>query len=142
MLNKKEEALWRMRQLKMMPHVITQFERDGKLYYSETTELGGIPYELCLHPQWQKLVEDFQKENDMLVYHVICERFPEGQERLTFLYVSPFYDEWDVERNDILQTKEGLGHVLYAAECDPKTGKVHFGCIVVRENGSGLSRIA
>ena len=80
----KLEALKRMKLLNLHPTVIDEFMQQDKLNLSE---FGGFLY--WLDESQQRVVEDFERKYNALVYHVI-HSFTEFGELLTFLYVSDY----------------------------------------------------
>ena len=62
----KQEALKRMKLLKLYPNIIKEFEKDGIVNLSEN---GGILY--WLDSTQKAIVDHFETENNALVYHVM-----------------------------------------------------------------------
>lgn len=100
-----EEAIVRMRMLKLMPNVIQDFKKEGRVYYSERQNkfFNAVLYWLDNNEEWLKTVEDFEKRNKALVYHCQLTHLECG-DVLSLLYVSSYEEEWSQERDDI---KEG-----------------------------------
>lgn len=125
----KAEAVKRMRKLGIMEQPIKEFEEKGKLNLSEN---GGFLY--WLNEEEQKMVDDFEKENNSLVYHVIKARFEFG---LTYslLYVSEYVDEWIMDMED-LGDGRSLAYVVNvdAPDCS------EFGTIGIRPSIGGVAR--
>ena len=65
----KQVAIERMKKIGIMEQPIKEFEENGKVNLSEN---GGLLY--WLNDDEQKMVDDFEKENNGLVYHVIKSR--------------------------------------------------------------------
>lgn len=107
----KTEAIQRMRAMQLIPNVIEEFRKKDTINYSERTRLGGILYYIDEnnHPEWLKLIRQFEKENNALVYHVTHERIStpfETFETLSFLYVSQYKSEWHIDDEQLLQKKK------------------------------------
>lgn len=62
----KQEALKRMKLLKLYPNIVKEFEKDGIVNLSEN---GGFLY--WLDSNQKAIVDRFETENNALVYHVI-----------------------------------------------------------------------
>ena len=65
-VKQKQEAIARMKLLKLHENVIREFEKEGIVNLSEN---GGFLY--WLNGDQQATVDDFEKEHGALVYHVI-----------------------------------------------------------------------
>ena len=78
----KQEAIERMKMLKLSPNIIKEFEKENTLNLSEN---GGILY--WLDSDQQAIVDEFETEHDALVYHVI-HNFTEFGGLYSLLYVS------------------------------------------------------
>lgn len=132
---KKAEAINRMKELGLFAPCIKAFKR-GEVQLSEPT--GGL-YEFSSDKELTAKVQEFEKENNALVYHVIHTPMMldgEAMDMYNFLYVSDYQEEWEMDQNDI---KEGyaLAYVWnktidYFSE---------FGSIAVKERFGGLVRI-
>lgn len=92
---KKEEAIARMKQLKLHTNVITEFEKENILNLSEN---GGFLY--WLTDEQKSFVKKFEENHNTLVYHVIHD-YTEFGELLTFLYVSDYEKEWQTDREEL-----------------------------------------
>ena len=91
----KQEAIERMKMLKLYPNVIKEFEKENIVNLSEN---GGILY--WLDNDQQKMVDDFEIEHDALVYHII-HSFTEIGELYSLFYVSKHKNEWETDREDL-----------------------------------------
>lgn len=95
----KEEAIKRMKYLGLSEGCIDAF-KQGKVWLSE---YFGTLYEA--DENLQKMIDDFQKESGCLVYHVvrsICALGVDIEMKMdSFLYVSPYTEEWDMEHDDM-----------------------------------------
>lgn len=129
------EAVKRMKMLGLYEQVIDDFEKTGRVYYSERTSLGGILYWLDNNPDWEERVKRFEEEHNAVVYHAV-HNYTEFGELLALLYISDEEEEWEYEQMDIQD-----GYVFSycinfnAPECS------EFGSIVVRQMAGGLVRV-
>lgn len=94
----KQEALERMKILKIHENLIKSFATENKLYKSEG--LGSI-YELSYMEK--QMIKKYEKVWDILVYHVI--RTTLDGEKYTLLFVSKNKDEWKSEKEDLKEGK-------------------------------------
>ena len=138
----KQEAITRMEMLGLYEEVIRDFAQTGRLYYSERSPFCGVLFWLDEKPEWMKLVREFEKEYNAVVYHATSERTEFG-DLLSLLYVSAQEDEWDMDYDDIDRMK--VTHVAYPMAyvinlTDPDLSE--FGTIGVEQKGGGLIRIA
>lgn len=127
----KQEALARMRTLKLHENVIREFEKDDVINQSEH---GGILF--WLDDNQKALVERFEKEYNAVVYHVI-HNYTEFGELLAYLYVSQDEDEWDYDRDDLKQ-----GTPLAYVENLDDSSLSEFGGIGIKSQFGGLCRTA
>ena len=98
-MDKKKEAIKRMKEWGIFPQTIKQFENEGLISES------APPFGACFWIEDEQLdrVREFEKEHDALVYHVIHSYTNLG-EMEAYLYVSNYIDEWKYDHEDI---KEG-----------------------------------
>lgn len=127
----KQEALARMKMLKLNWSVVKEFREEGKLNKSE---FGGILY--LLTDAEKEMVKTFEEQHNSLVYHVI-HNFTEFGELYSLLYVSQDEEEREDDRNDITQ-----GYALVYVK--NKTNEVfsEFGSIGIKPQYGGLVRTA
>ena len=125
------EALLRMKNLKLHENVINEFKETGKINLSEN---GGILY--WLNDDENNMVRQWKKETGNLVYHVIKNNMEFGL-CYSFLYVSPYTDEW---LNDDEDLKEGYP-IVYVKNVTDNTCS-EYGSIGIRSNIGGLVRVA
>lgn len=95
-MNKKKEAIKRMKALRLYEPVIRQFEKEDLINQSEP------PFGACfwLDDEQLERVRKFEKECDALVYHVIhC--WTNFGELENYLYVSNYPEEWERDMEDI-----------------------------------------
>lgn len=94
---KKAEAIYRMQVLDLYEGYIKAFKYKDEIFMSEMT--GGV-YEFSANTELVDKVKEFEAEYNSLVYHVIhtCTEFGE---LYTFLYVSDYEEEWELDNADI-----------------------------------------
>lgn len=92
----KQEAIRRMKVLKMHPNPIREFQKEDKLNYS----LCGMLY--WIDEDQKKMVKEFEEEYGCVVYHVIQTSTTIGK-MLSFLYVSKNKEEWEYDMEDLMQ---------------------------------------
>ena len=132
---KKAEAINRMKELGLFVPCIKAFKRD-EVQLSEPT--GGL-YEFSSDKELTAKVQEFEQENNALVYHVIHTPAMidgEAMEMYNFLYVSDYQEEWEMDQNDI---KEGYALVYVWNKTIDYFSE--FGSIAVKEKFGGLVRI-
>ena len=125
----KEEAVKRMRLLHLHSNAIHDFEKDGIVNYSQF----GVLF--WLTEDQQKRVKEFEEQSGSLVYHVIENHYVELGRMLTFLFVSPYMDEWERDRAE-LEAGEPLA---YVANLDDEVCS-EYGCVGV-EPCCGVRRV-
>lgn len=126
---KKQEALKRMKYLKLHSNTLRELEREDVVNYSEAY---GILY--WLDEKWLGLVKDFEIKHKALVYHAI-HNYTEFGELLTLLYVSDYKNEWEADWDDLHE-----GHaVAYVINLDDETCS-EFGGVGIKPQFGGLVR--
>lgn len=126
----KLEAIERMKMLKLSDGCIKGFKK-GEVWQSE-----GIGYLYDIEPEIEKVVSKFEKEYGGLVYHVIY-NVTEFGELYSMLYVSKHEEEWEQDRQDIL---ENITFCYVYNQTDEWCSEV--GTIGIRSNIGGLIRIS
>ena len=130
---KKAEAIHRMQALDLYKAYIKAFKDNDEIFMSEMT--GGV-YEFGTNTALVAKVKEFEAEHNALVYHVIhtCTEFGE---LYTFLYVSDYEEEWELDNADI-RAGYALAYVWNKDdEWCSEFGSVGVGCL-----GGGLVRIS
>ncbi len=127
----KQEALSRMKLLKMHENPIREFDKDDLLNQSEH---GGKLY--WLDDEQSKRVKDFEQKYNAVVYHVI-HSYTDIGEMLALLYVSKDKEEWEADRDD-LQYGYAFAYVINLDDewCS------EFGTIGIKPQFGGLVRTA
>ena len=92
----KQEAIARMKYLKLYPQTIKEFEKEDLVNYSHL----GILY--WVEGEMYSLMRKFENEHNALVYHIV-QTFTDFGELLSFLYVSQHKDEWEYDRADLTE---------------------------------------
>ena len=106
----KEEAVARMRSMRILPQVIRDFEKNGKIYYSErqSAMFPATLYWLDNHSNYVELVKAFEERSNGMVYH--CQlTHTEFGDLLSMFYVSRNPKEWTTDRKDL---ENGLAFVM------------------------------
>ena len=112
----RNEALVRMKILKLHPNVINEFKNENKLNRSEFGM--GILY--WLTDDEKQLVKDFEKEYEgYIVYHVIKTNTVDFGVVYDLLYVSPQVNEWVLDREKLKDNIVMSYTVTECAECGP-----------------------
>lgn len=125
----KEEAIARMTLLRIHSNAIHEFQTENLVNYSQF----GVLF--WLTEEQQKRVDEFEKQSGNLVYHVIENHYVELGRMLTFLYVSPYMDEWERDRKE-LEAGEPL---VYVANLSDEVCSEYGHVGIVSSNG-GLRR--
>ena len=126
-----EEALKRMELLKMSKQCIEAF-KNNKVWESEGY---GALYEV--NEDEQQIIDEFEASHkEYLVYHMIHDIFEFG-EVYTLLYISPYEEEWEQDKQDL---KEGYAFVYVYNKDDEFCSE--FGSIGFKRNIGGLVRIS
>ena len=125
----KQEALKRMKLIKLSPQCIKAFETRNKVWTSER----GMLYE---DDDVQKLVEAFEKDHrGYLVYHVDHTAFEFGN-CYSFFIVSPYKEDWQMETDDL---KDGYAF-CYVKNIDDDFCS-EFGTIAFKSVFGGVYRV-
>ena len=112
---KKAEAIERMKALGIFPQTIQQFKNEDCISISEP------PFGAFYWAEGEDLerIRQFEAENDALVYVVIRSYTTIGKLD-SYLFVSDYAEEWEVDRKNIREVGDGLLAYVYnhdAPEC-------------------------
>ena len=129
---KKIEAIKRMKSLGLFKPCIKVFDKYDEVQLSEPT--GGL-YEFSDDEELIAKVKEFEEEYNALVYHVI-HTYAEFGELYSFLYVSDYEDEWEMDYEDIQD-----GWVVAYVWNKTDEWMSELGGISVREFIGGLVRV-
>lgn len=138
----KNEALNRLRILQMnfelLENVVTEFEKDDKLYYSEyiNQNIQGILYYVSNKEEFTNAIKKFEEKHQAKVYHAILTPLTYGR-MLSLLYVSQYTEEWQNDRNELT---EGLP-LAYCINLDDEVTSEFGGIQIAKANG-GITRTA
>ena len=127
----KQEAIERMKMLKLFPNIIKEFDKEGIINMSEN---GGYLY--WLDSDQQAMVDEFEAKHNALVYHII-HSYTQFGEMYALLYVSDDEDEWGYDKDDIR-----CGCILAYVKNVTDDMCSEFGSIGVRPQYGGLVRTA
>lgn len=125
----KQEAIERMKMLKIYSQAIKEFEKENVINVSEH---GGILF--WLDDEQQAMVKRFEEKYNAVVYHVI-HNYTEFGELYSLLYVSKHEEEWDYDRDDI-KHNIALSYVVNINE----ESFSEFGSIGIRPQFGGVIR--
>ena len=125
------EALKRMEMLKLHENAIDEFK---KLSLLNQSELGGILY--WVEGDMERKIREWEEKTGNLVYHVIHD-YTEFGELLSLLYVSQYEEEWEMERDDLVNGYP-LAYVMNLTDdwCS------EYGSIGIRPQWGGVVRTA
>ena len=136
----KQEAIERLKilhdQYDLMETVINEFEEKNTLYYSEQYREVSILYWISNNEEYERAIKEFEKENEILVYHAILTSTVFGK-LLTLLYVSANQEEWETDQEELT---EGLP-CAYVMNLDDESCS-EFGCIQIASANGGITRLA
>ena len=129
---KKAEAINRLKAMEIIPEAIRQFDEDDIVNVSEN------PYGILFwaDDEQKELIEEFEKEYNALVYHVI-HTYTEFGELYNFLYVSDHNEEWICDHDDL---EEGYAYAYVWNKTDEWCSEI--GSIGVRGKFGGIVRTA
>ena len=132
-MKKKEEALKRMRALKLIPECIVAFEENNEVWISEN---DGILFDLSQQPVIREKIKEFENKHEALVYHCI-KTYTEFGILITMFYVSNYSDEWQMDWDDM---KENYA-CCYVCNLDDEACS-DIGSIAYQPMNGGLKRTA
>ena len=133
LLSKKEmkkEAIKRMKILQLHQNVLDDFMNENKLNKSDSP-LGSLYW---LDEEEIKIVKDFEKRHNVLVYHVI-HTFSNLGETYELLFVTTEKEEWENEKRDL---KNGYAFAQVVIDYDPNS---EMGYIGVESKNGGIVRV-
>lgn len=137
-MNKKEEAIRRMKMLHLLDNVIEEFEEKGIV---ELSEYMGAAFPAVLYwtsndtyPGLDEKIREFEEEYNALVYHVQLSHLTFG-DCYSFFYVSDDEEEWEADRR-LLEDGCPIVYVWNATDewCS------EFGSIGIRPVMGGVER--
>lgn len=130
-MNKKAEAIKRMKTMGIIRDAIKQFEEDDIVMMSEPP-IGGLYW---LNDEQKRMVKDFENEYNGLVYLVVRSYTNIGMMDNLF-YVSNYEEEWEMDNADI-DEKYACVYVINhdMPECS------EFGTIAWKNVSGGILRV-
>ena len=128
-IKQKQEAIERMKMLKIYSQAIKEFEKDNVINVSEH---GGILF--WLDDEQQEMVKKFEEKYNAVVYHVI-HNYTEFGELYSLLYVSQHENEWDYDKDYI---KHNIA-LCYVVNKDEENFS-EFGSIGIKPQYGGVIR--
>ena len=129
---KKEEAIRRMKKLRIWSQAISEFKKHDVILVTEPP-VGAV---YTLEPELQEEVKKFEEEHNAVVY-IVVRAFTNFGKMDSMLFVSDYPEEWELDNEDI-----GDGIVLtYTVNWDnPDCSEM--GSICVRPTvAGGLERV-
>ena len=138
----KKEAIERLKILhekyELLENVITEFEKEDTLYYSEYKNkvFSAVLYWVSNREDLTELVKKVEKEKGILVYHAILTPTIYGA-FFSMLYVSKNQEEWE---NDKIELKESLPVAYCTNLSDSKMAE--FGGIQIAGSMGGIRQIS
>lgn len=127
----KQEAIKRMKALRLHENAITEFDREDKLNYSEG---NGILF--WLSEEQKEIVREFEEKSGHLVYHAIYTNAEYG-ELFNLLFVGKSEEDWE---NDLILIYEGLAFSYVKNITDDWCSE--YGTIAVKPMYGGVVRTA
>ncbi len=127
----KIEALARMKMLNLYPNIVKEFDKENIVNMSEH---GGMLY--WLNDEQKDLISEFEQKYNSIVYHAI-HTYTEFGELISLLYVFKYEEEWQQDRDDIV---EGYPLVYVINLEDDMCSE--FGSIGIKQQFGGLVRTA
>lgn len=133
----KQEAIKRMKQLKLMADVVNDFEKNGRVYYSERQNkfFNAVLYWLDNQKEWEEKVKKFEEEHNCLVYHCQLTHLEFG-DVLSLLFVSSNEKEWPLDMEDL------KNNYAFAYCLDLSGPFSEFGTIGLKPSMGGVVRTA
>lgn len=128
---KKQEAIKRLKALKIIDDAVRQFEKDDVVMVTEPP-MGGLYW---LEDEEKEMVKKFEEENNALVY-MIVRAFTQIGNMDSLLFVSDYEEEWEYDNEDIVD-----GYVMSYTINHDMPDCSEFGSIVVKPTFGGLLRI-
>lgn len=139
----KTEAIERLKILQdkyeLLETVTKEFENEDTLYYSEyvNKQFPAILYWISNKENYENAIKQFEKQHNVLVYHVILTPTCDNGIVLTLLYVSKTQEEWTRDKEEL---KEGLP-CAYVMNIESEQGS-EFGGVQIAGAMGGIVRLA
>ena len=127
----KEEAIKRMKILRLHQNVLDDFNNENKLNKSDSL-LGALYW---LDEKEVEMVKEFELKHNSIVYHVI-HSFSNLGETYELLFVTKEKEEWNAEKVDL---KNGFAFVqIVVVNYNPDS---EMGYIGIENRNGGLVRV-
>ena len=111
-----KEAIKRLKLMKVHNNVIKDLKEDNRINRSE----GNMGLLYWISEEEQELINNFEKEKGVFVYHIIKTYTRDMETIYDLLYITNYKENWDIEREDIKN-----GYVLaYTISPYPETGNI------------------
>lgn len=135
--NIKQEAIKRMKMLRLMPCVIKEFEDEGILNYSEMVNrfFDGMLFHAYENKYIAQAIDEFNEKNIGLPYHAQLTHTRYG-DLLAILFVPYNNKYWTRDINDL---KEGCAYCYVANLDEPLFSD--FGTIEFASINGGITRV-
>ena len=96
----KQEAVKRMKSLGLPSETIQTFRENRKVHIWDDENMELSP----LNELEREIVAEFERRHQSIVYYAMRTSTNFG-ELISFLFVSPYKNEWNIERNDLKQKR-------------------------------------
>lgn len=119
----KMEARKRMTILGIHEPTIAQFIEEGKISFSGKSYLGANYW---INEERKKAIEIIEKENNILVYYAIEQKYMGDITMLYLFYISPYKEDWEMDHQSIV---ENYQYTYGLNETDPflsEFGEIKF----------------
>ena len=123
----KEEAIKRLRILKVHPNVIKEFQYDNPLI---NCSYKGILYWIR-DERWEEIISKFEADYNAVVYHAIFTPTGFG-DLLTLLYVSEHVEEWAADNEEL---EHGFAYAYVANLTNDICSEIGRVCVEPRFGG-------
>lgn len=131
----KEQAIKQMKALKLNNKVIEDYIKEGKIYKSTNIK----PYIEEIPEEEKKLIEDFEKKNETIVFHVINVK-SQILNQYEILFISKNKENW---KDDVVDNKNGF-IISNTIVINTKLNKQivnEIGIIGIENNNGGVYRV-
>lgn len=135
-VKQREEALKRMKTLRLLPNVVKEFADEGRVYLSERQNqiYDGILYWADQYPVVKAEIAKLEATYEALVYHAQLSHTHFG-DMLTLLYVSRNKGEWADDLRDLTRN-EACAYVANLTDPDMS----EFGFVGIEPRNGGVTR--
>lgn len=117
------EARKRMKILGIHEPTIAQFVEEGKISFSGKSYLGANYW---INEERKKAIEIIEKENNILVYYAIEQKYMGDITMLYLFYISLYEEDWEMDHQSIV---ENYQYTYGLNETDPflsEFGEIKF----------------